>query len=310
LLLMPRLSPSRRTTVPGHVSRLSLPHGCFNAALEQLPLGGYICVYRRDEYRFVVCRLDAHLDVVPDSHTLLDLGPAPVADPRLIWLPDGRLFMVYSSLDTSDGVTVECMRGAVLIENEKLISKPEPHLLSPKNSRARQKNWMPFTIGEANTVYLIASVCPHVVFSMDCQTFKTEQVSVWQWTHCWEPRGEFLRGNTQAVQIAENLMLGTFHTGVREQPRGCVFYDNGCFLFESRPPFKVLKCSDRSYIPAEMATEKHFRKVDQILCVFPCGMVREGERLLISFGNNDSCVNMLDTTVKAMLETMVDTYDF
>ncbi len=211
------------------------------------------------------------------------------------------------------------MRGAVLIENEKLISKPQPYLLSPKNSRARQKNWMPFCCSGVNDtnsnindqqLYLIASVCPHVVFSMDCNTFKTEQVSVWQWSHCWEPRGEFLRGNTQAVQLDDGNYLGTFHTGVRETPRGCVYYDNGCYLFEAKPPFKVLKCSDRSYLPASAATEPHFRKLGLIECAFPCGMVREGERLIITYGNNDSCVIVLDTTVKAMLETMVNVYEF
>ncbi len=319
---MPRLSPSRRTTVPGHVSRLSLPHGCFNAALEKLPLGGYILVYRRDEYRFVACRLDAHLDVIQDSHTLLDLGAAPVADPRLIWMPDGsgRLFLIYSSLDFSDGVTTECMRGAVLIENEKLISKPQPYLLSPKNSRARQKNWMPFCCSGVNDtnsnindqqLYLIASVCPHVVFSMDCNTFKTEQVSVWQWSHCWEPRGEFLRGNTQAVLLDDGNYLGTFHSGVREVPRGCVYYDNGVVIFDSKLPFKILRCSDRSVLPAEAAIEKHFRKLDLIRCVFPLGAVRDGpEDLLVSWGDNDSAVKISRFKIKDLLDTTVEVYDF
>lgn len=304
---------SRLTTVPGTQHRLQLPRGCFNPALAEAP-NGYVLVYRRDECSFCCCMVSNDLMVVPDSHFLLQLGEAPVADPRLLWMPDGRLLLIYSSLDTSDGVTCEAMRGAVITnERNKLVVRPRQFLLSPRDSRARQKNWMPFCCNQQ--VYLIASTRPLVVFCLNPETLSTEQVSTADWTGNWLYPEEFLRGNTNAVELDDGRFLTTFHTAVRIGTERLLYYDTGAVVFartqdDSGAGFAVTRCSNRTILPAESAVEKHFRKEGLIQTCFPCGMVREGERLLISYGDNDTACKILETTITALLETTTEVYDF
>ena len=69
-----------------------------------------------------------------------------------------------------------------------------------------------------------------------------------------------------------------------------------------------MKCGNRTFLPAEAAVEPPFRKAGIIRCIFPVGMVRSGERILISYGDSDSCVKILDTRVSELMTTMVDVY--
>ena len=99
---------------PSQVTRLDLPHGCFNAGLVEDPVhGGYICVYRPDERSFTACRLTNDLRVIPGTQR--PLGITNCADPRLIWWKR-QLLMVYSSHDTGTFKN-ECIRAAVLAEH-------------------------------------------------------------------------------------------------------------------------------------------------------------------------------------------------
>jgi predicted GH43/DUF377 family glycosyl hydrolase len=58
-------------------------------------------------------------------------------------------------------------------------------------------------------------------------------------------------------------------------------------------------------MPAEDAVEPPFRGGGKVCVNFPVGAVREGEDLLISYGDNDSCVKIMRTTIPAMLDTTV-----
>lgn len=288
------------TSLASKVTRLDLPHGCFNAGLAPLR-EGYVCVYRPDEHSFAACRLTPTLAIVPRS--TIPLGITNCADPRLTWLPDGRLLMVYSSHDTGS-FRNECIRGGIVMDNiDGKIHPPESFRISMPSAE-RQKNWMPFVSNDR--VYLIASVQPHTVYELsDVGRFATP-CSEAEWTSPWF-YSEFLRGNTNAVQLSDGRFLGTFHTAVKLTDK-LHFYDNGCYVFEGKPPFTVVRCSHRTYLPAEAAVEPHFRKAGRIKVCFPVGMVRDGERLLISYGDNDSSVKIMETTVAEMLTTTLAIY--
>jgi hypothetical protein len=81
-------------------------------------------------------------------------------------------------------------------------------------------------------------------------------------------------------------------------------YDNGAYIFEGKPPFKPLECGHRTYLRAEAAREKHFRKTGVIVCTFPIGMTTKNDKLIISYGDNDSCVKIMETTIDEMKKTM------
>lgn len=291
---------------PDNVTRLQLPRGCFNAGIARIPgEQRYVCVYRPDEHSFMRCMLDATLNVIPGTGT--PLGLSNCADPRLIWTPKGELLMVYSSYDTGTYKT-ECIRGAVIGELDpgtRVFSTQTPELFRISlPGEMRQKNWMPFVAD--NRVYLTASIRPHLVYELtEIGRFATP-VSESSWDSPWFT-DQLMRGNTNHVQLDDGTFLGTFHTVIRAET-GMHYYDNGCYVFDAKPPFRVLRASPRTYLPAEAAVEPHFRKAGIIKVCFPVGMVREGQRLLISYGDNDSSVKILDTTVSDMLATTVETY--
>lgn len=287
-----------------NVTRLDLPHGCFNAGLTPIPNEpGYICVYRPDEASFSAVLLDRHLKPEPGLHR--PLGITNCADPRLVWIGN-ELLMVYSSRDTGTYKT-ECIRGAVIgraAPNFRFI-KAQPFRISLPSGE-RQKNWMPFVLN--NTVYLISSIKPHFVYELSANGCFATPRCEYEWESPWFS-SEFLRGNTNALQLDDDTFLATFHTVIKNDRMH--YYDNGCYTFEAKPPFRVLRCGVRTFLPAEAATEPHFRKSGQIKVCFPVGLVKKHDdpnRVLISYGDNDSSVKILDTTVAEMLATTVELY--
>lgn len=288
----------RLTTVPGAITRLPLPPGSFNAALTKLPgTDRYVCVYRPNEESFAGCLLDPQLKIIHETHRNIVLKNC--TDPRLVWIGQ-KLFLTYSAMDNR----VEYIRGGVLMDLDKsqAFLNPDTVRLSPVTND-RQKNWTPFV--HNSRVYLIASVKPHIIYELAQDLKTSHQVYETPWLSPWFCP-EFFRGNTNPVQLDDGNWLGTFHT---VQVSGNMhYYDNGCYVFSGEPPFKVLRCSNRTYLRAEDAIEPHFRKAGHIEVCFPCGMVREGNRLLISYGDNDSAVKILGTTVDDMLATTLEVY--
>ncbi|RDJ35493.1 MAG: hypothetical protein DWQ19_11800 [Crenarchaeota archaeon] len=294
------------TTVKGEIKRIPVPEkGSFNAGLIAFD-DKYIMTYRPNEYAFSACILNKNLDIIKDSHYQFDITNC--ADPRLVWTPDNRLVMVYSSTEEV-GARNECIRGCVIMDRnhaDKFV-RMKPFNISLPTIGGRQKNWMPFR--HEDKIYLISSVCPHAIFEMKVLS-NINAVCQKRWETSWHNPWfykEFLRGNTNAVQLDDGNYLGTFHTAVRLGP-SMHYYDNGCYVFEGNPPFNVIKCSNRTYLKAEDAVEPHVRKRNLITVCFPVGMVRDEEKLLISYGDNDSAVKILTTTVEEMLNLTVDVY--
>jgi len=287
---------------------IDLPElGSFNAGIVSFPgRDEYIMVYRPDEYSFIACILNKEFEVKKNSYFKFSITNC--ADPRIIWTPDKKLLMIYSSTDEV-GLRYECIRGAIIMDlaiSDEFINA-KPFRVSPKELTDRQKNWTPFVY--KNKIYLVASICPHVIYELillDNNDVHCEKRFETEWLNPWFYQ-EFLRGNTNPVLMADGNFLGTFHTAVK-LGKSMHYYDNGCYVFEGKPPFRVLKCANQTYLPAEAATERHFRKRELIKVDFPVGMIIEGERLLISYGDNDSIVKIMETTVEKMLALTVDVY--
>lgn len=286
------------------VTRLELPEkGSFNAGLAKIPNStDYVLVYRPDEDRFKACKLNKNFQPYKDSY--FELDKSKCADPKIIWTPDNKLLMVYASVD-SVALHGEYIAGSIIMdlnESDKFVNR-EQFRISPADLMTRQKNWMPFV--NDGKIYLVASVCPHVIYELNLDTKTCEKVSESSWAHPWF-YNEFLRGNTNCVQLEDGNYLGTFHTATW-RGAGC-WYDNGAYLFSGKAPFNVLKCTNKTYLPAEAAKEKHFRNAGHLICNFPVGMVREGNKIHISYGDNDSVVKILHTTVEEIIDLMLDVY--
>jgi predicted GH43/DUF377 family glycosyl hydrolase len=288
------------TTVEGKITRLPLNPGAFNAGLVKHE-DKYICVYRPDEQSFTACFLDKNLEL--DFFSLFPLKITNCADPRIIWVGK-KLLMIYSSTEEG-GFHHECIRGSIIMDLDKSdkFMEAKPFRISPK-SKERQKNWTPFIYEDE--VYLIASINPQIIYKLNMETLEPATlVHKTEWINPWFNK-EFLRGNTNPVRLEDGNYLSTFHTVIKHGRLH--LYDNGAYVFEGKPPFRVIKCSNKTYMKAEDAVEPHFRKKGLISVNFPVGMVREGEKILISYGDNDSAVKILETTVKQLTDPMLGVY--
>lgn len=288
------------TSTAVRTTRLDLPHGCFNAGLVAIPgTTDYVSVYRPDEHTFTACVLNEKFEIRERT----PLGITNCADPRLIWVGD-KLLMVYSSYDTGSFKN-ECIRGAVIawMSGGDLNFKKLQSFRISMPGEVRQKNWTPFVVD--GKIYLTASIKPHLVYELPEIGRFAQPCSESEWEAPWF-NTEFFRGNTNPVRLDDGNYLGTFHTVVKDGPMH--YYDNGCYVFEATPPFKVVRCGTKTFLPAEAAVEPHFRKAGKIKVCFPVGMVREGNRVLVSYGDNDSSVKIMETTVADMLGTTVEVY--
>ena len=299
----PRPSSISLHSILKDVVTVELPEqGSFNAGIAPMPnTNNYICVYRPNEFRFTACILDKNFS---NPTKFFPFQFTNCADPRLIWV-ENKLYMIYSSIDKV-GISRECIRGGVIMDLEKSNNFIHPQLfrVSPTSLTDRQKNWMPFLY--ENKIHLVSSVCPHVIYELEEDGKEAVKKYETNWIHPWFNQ-EFLRGNTNIVKLEDGNYMGTFHT---VQVRGKMhYYDNGCYIFEGKPPFKVISCSDKTYMKAEDAIHPHYRKRGLIQVNFPVGMIRENENLFISYGDNDSIVKIMRTKVEEMKNLTVRVYN-
>lgn len=282
------------------ITKLDLPRGCFNGGLAKNPFGGYIMVYRPDEHSFKACCLDENYKIIDKPHHQFLFNNC--ADPRLIWVKN-KLLLVYSST-SGTSIKKECIRASIImdldISNDFLNN--EQFKISPE-SEERHKNWMPFVYED--DVHLISNVLPHKIYKLNLESKSCELKYENNWFSPW-PIKQSLRGNTNAARLDNGNYLSVFHTSSWENKR--CHYDNGVYIFEGKPPFKVLKCSNKTFLPAEDAIEPHFRKADSILCPFPVGLLVEKDKIIISYGDNDSCVKILETTLQELESLMLEVY--
>jgi predicted GH43/DUF377 family glycosyl hydrolase len=294
-----RLNARFFTRVNGKFHRIKLKeNGSFNGAIAQCDGNKIVCVFRSDEQRFVACYLDQNYNVIKDSYYDLDMKNC--ADPRILWNEKDQLILFYASIDEV-GFEKEHIRGCVIMDNRNNgnFVNSSSFRVSPHELEGRQKNWMPFNYNDK--IYLIASVCPHIIYELQ-DGENCNKICHTEWKSPWLIK-EPLRGNTNAVLLPDGNYLATFHTSVHHN--NIRHYDNGCYLFSGKPPFNVLKCANRTYLPAEAACEKHFRRENEIVCNFPLGMIYEKNKVIISYGDNDSSVKIAEYGLQDLLNTMV-----
>lgn len=296
-----RPEKSLLTQVRCRFAKVHLPYaGSFNAGIAWAPDNERIvCVFRQNENNIIGCFLDSKYKVQPDSFFNFDLVRS--ADPRIIWTPDDKLLMVYSYFEGD--METEHVVGKIIMDKKdgKFINPPH-FRITPSSIRSRQKNWVPFVHHEK--IYIIANIHPHIIYELtDYKTDACNQVYETAWPKIWFNNFQ-LRGNTNPILLPDGNYLNTFHTS--HICNGIHYYDNGAYTFEGQPPFSVLARSGRTYLPAESACEPHYRKKGHIVCNFPIGMLmREDQKLIISFGDNDSAVKIMETSIDDILKTLV-----
>lgn len=154
------------------------------------------------------------------------------------------------------------------------------------NGFSKEKNWVFFE--HADKLYCVYATDPeHAVLRIEGEKVVEEIKTpgpLWQWGH--------VRGGSPPIDLGDGRMLALFHSSIpTEEPPHFVRYYAGAYTFESKPPFKVLQISSQ---PIMSGSEEDGHKVDpryvhgwKPYVVFPCGLVKEGDNLIASFGVND-----------------------
>jgi hypothetical protein len=295
---------NQRTAVPpspvikenrSNIIKLELPQkSAFNPSMVPFD-NGYLVAYRYGDGHLVdVCRIDKDFKVVGPAINLKLPNPT---DPRLFWAPGGEELLCFYS--TGAGGNNEYIKVAKIVDlsESREIRVYNDLRVSPTSLKDRQKNWNPFI--HDDKIYLIGQINPHEIWKMYRHNEKVEVrlVSSTDWESLWMIDSNSFRGNTNAVEVDEG-MLCTFHS--TEWVKNKVYYDNGVYLFDKNPPFKVLGCAIIPYLRAEDAITKHARSA-HIVCTFPCSIIKDGDRVLVIYGCNDSASWVLDTTVDELM---------
>lgn len=300
--LSTRIKKDYLSSIIGQKTRLNLREkGSFNGSILPITKEKFLCVYRNTEENFTSCFINRNFIVDPISYNKMNFNNVGVTDPRLIKTSDNKVLMSYSRHFENGQEAIAANIIMDLNESTSKIKINQTLRISPAKLTDRQKNWIPFVY--ENDVYFIATICPHQIYKIDLTGSKEAELVYHEtWKHTWFNTNS-LRGSTNPVLLKDGNYLSTFHTTT--QIKHTSFYDNGFYIFEGKPPFKPLYCGFRTFLRAEDAIEPWYRKHNQILCPFPVAMVIEDKNVIISYGDNDSCVKILETNLDNIYKTMV-----
>lgn len=272
---------------------------------------GYLLAFRFDIYRqpdqkdlenqthsyfqqyIALTELDKEFQFVDKKLTLCaELGNR-VYDPRLIYVGD-NLHLIFSSARPED---VDSLRSSWLCSSKVHLTesgfKCDPPLSLQIESHTRfEKNWVPFDYN--HKLYLSYSINPHVILSPSpegiCSIhYKTSpQIST-----------DFgiIRGGTPAV-LVDGEYLAFFHSVLNG------VYSMAAYTFEASPPFHLTRISPHVFVHPDFYSSPKSNPISNNNVVFPAGIVVEDDRILVSYGENDVAIKVLEIDKKLLFESL------
>lgn len=222
-------------------------------------------------------------------------GLSAAQDPRLFEV-NGKIFMLYN--DSVVSGRREVYIGEIELQNHYMYAKNILHLNYQQGAYRDQKNWSPFIYDDQ--IYFIYTTNPYVILHWDQRTNSVTKV--------YAEHGAFgdawnlgdLRGGTPAIYVKElDAYLTFFHSCLRyrerepktlkvHQPFSRIYY-MGAYLFDAKPPFKIL-----AYTPQPLSYKDQYKKLNvNYHIIFPCGLLEQEDRFLISAGIQDEKTEIL-----------------
>ena len=230
-------------------------------------------------------------------------------DSRAVILPDGRMIMVSVRahfVKRSHGVGADSTTiTARWVHSDGTVS-PSMVLRTPPGWSVKQfeKNWIPFLY--EGQLFLSYSLEPHVVFQcklpriavaeVRCQlAFLSTSPAIWRpvealFKQFHQPNhAKGARGGTPLVSIRGALPgwdgylgIAHFHSSATELDMYPAYF-HFFYLLAARPPFRVTNVSP----PFRFLASRHWTgRSDRVQ--FASGLMREGWRLIVTYGVNDS----------------------
>lgn len=154
------------------------------------------------------------------------------------------------------------------------------------NGNAKEKNWAFFE--HAGALYCVYSDNPErKVLKIDGDRVTAvydSPAASWPWG--------VMRGGTSPIPYGNGKMLAVFHSSLpTEEAPHFVRYYGGAYVFEDKPPFKILLISSKPIMAGSEADghgiDPRYSEGWKPYVVFPCGCVPDEDGWLVSLGVND-----------------------
>lgn len=150
----------------------------------------------------------------------------------------------------------------------------------------KEKNWAFFE--HAGALHAVYSDQPkRIVIRLDGSRVVDQYESepaIWPWGT--------IRGGAPPIPFETGKMMAIFHSSIpTEEAPHFVRYYGAAYVFEAKPPFRLLAVSSKPLMAGSEADghgiDPRFSAGWKPFVVFPCGCVPDGENFLVSLGVND-----------------------
>lgn len=218
-------------------------------------------------------------------------APIRIDDVRLIDI-EGKIHLVYSDnphpVLSRGGFRVYLAELAVGKDSFSVNNIECLQEFPGEDPQRREKNWVPFDF--KGQMLLAYSIEPHLIFQPNGGLGTCKELASTFSNPNWD-LGE-LRGGTPAL-MEDGQYIAFFHSSINMQTvhseeKIMPHYFMGAYTFDPHPPFKMRQIS-RRYITAKSfysgpTYEPYWKPVK---VVFPCGLVSDSDRYLVSYGRDD-----------------------
>jgi predicted GH43/DUF377 family glycosyl hydrolase len=165
----------------------------------------------------------------------------------------------------------------------------------------REKNWTPFDKNGELWVHYQYSP-QHIIYQLDkktgnvIKTIKHETPdSLIQKEKTWMGS---IRGGTPAISLNDKYNITFFHTRTNYCTPYYAYYTAGTLLFEKNSG-KIVYCSDTIIKPSSFINI--VPRPGQLSVVFPAGIIKNGENIIVSYGLNDYDTFVLKLKLKDVI---------
>lgn len=266
--------------------------------------------------RLATCRLDRDLNPVPGSAVpLSDLiefaRPETLEHRGLTWHADPRFFNLGGEifLSWNDGSALP-HNHQFLLRMDGSGTRPNGlarEIITSRNRRTIEKNWMFF--GAGDKVWCIYTTFPHDVMSVDMED---PDYVVCKPAHSVGAKADYetlygvVRGGAQPIDMGETMLV-LAHSSYK-MTDGLRYYACMAYEISSRPPFNMTRCGGVPFtLPmgggrADFSLTKLNPSVGGV--VYPCGIVRQGDDALITYGVNDERAAVARVPLQKILDLL------
>lgn len=286
----------------GHMSGHSLANACrnFNGAICSYK-GKPIMAYRSEAYSAMntVWMADLNSEYAVTSNAKINLPAEPgvnFEDPRLSVI-GGRLHLIVAHVKF--GIPNTCKQRLFVLGDD--YQPIEEIIVNYGNSDHGnvEKNWMPFELPYGG-LGLVYSQRPHLVID-HATSFghHTSGVKDWAW-------GKSMNGRTPPIRVGDQYYLSFFGGHIKHDFRGARYF-MGAQLFRAGAPFEVLLATRNplawgsEFSPTVLSARPGS---GHPACLFPAGIIRDGEDVIVSCGVNDSYIALLRYSLSELIGKM------